>query len=96
MGYIAILCGFAVLVVLCMLNFNVMVSAFAAAMAVTVLAGLPFTESLVSVFFTRFGAIAGSLFPMFLFGAILAELYTKSGATSAIADTVSISLFARA
>lgn len=96
MGYFAIIAGFAVLVVLCMFNINVMVAAFAAAMAVTVLAGLPFTESLITVFFTRFGSIAGALFPMFLFGAILAEYYTASGAAFSIAETVSNGLFSRA
>ncbi|MDD5980618.1 MAG: hypothetical protein PUC27_00515 [Clostridium sp.] len=93
MGYIAILIGFFVLVALCMLNVNVMIASFAAAFAVTVFAGLPFTDSLVSVFFTRFGAITGSLFPMFLFGAILAKIYTNSGAASAIADSVCAALF---
>ena len=93
MGYIAILIGFFVLVALCMLNVNVMIASFAAAFAVTVCAGLPFTDSLVSVFFTRFGAITGSLFPMFLFGAILAKIYTNSGAASAIADSVCAALF---
>ena len=47
MGYIAILLGFIVLVALCMLNVNVMIASFAAAFAVTVCAGLPFTDSLV-------------------------------------------------
>ena len=81
------------MVALCMLNVNVMIASFAAAFAVTVFAGLPFTDSLVSVFFTRFGAITGSLFPMFLFGAILAKIYTNSGAASAIADSVCAALF---
>lgn len=93
MGYFAIIVGFAVLVVLCMLNINAMISAFFAAMAVVLLAGLPFTDSLVSVFFTRFGAITGSLFPMFLFGAVLAKLYTYSGAATSIADSVCSALF---
>ncbi|MBQ0072215.1 MAG: GntP family permease, partial [Spirochaetales bacterium] len=96
MGYVAIIAGFAVLVALCMLNVHVMVAAFAGAVAVTVLAGLPFTNSVITVFFTRFGAITGSLFPMFLFGAILAEFYTKSGAASSIADAISHGLFSRA
>lgn len=95
MGYVAILVGFVFLVVLCLLNVNVMLASFAAALAVTLCAGLPFTDSLVSVFFTRFGSITGSLFPMFLFGAILAKLYTNSGAASAIADTVCTTLFKR-
>lgn len=93
MGYVSIVIGFAVLVVLCLLNVNVIISAFAAAAAVTVCAGLPFIESMVSVFFTRFGTITGSLFPMLLFGAILAKIYTKSGAASAIADSVCTALF---
>ncbi len=93
MGYVAIFMGFAVLVVLCMLNVNVMVASFVAAFGVTILAVLPFTESLVSVFFTRFGTIAGSLFPMFLFGAILAKLYTNSGAATCIADSLCSTLF---
>ena len=96
MGYVAIFAGFAVLVVLCMLNVNVMISAFAAAVSVAVLAGLPFADSVVTVFFGRFGTIAGSLFPMFLFGAILAKLYTASGAASVIADAVCNALFKKA
>lgn len=96
MGYLSILVGFAVMVGLCLLNINVSLSAFAGAFAVTILAGLPFTDTLVSVFFTRFGTIAGQMFPMFLFGAILASLYSDSGAASSIADAVSSSLFKRA
>ena len=96
MGYVSIFVGFAVLVALCMLNVNVMVSSFAAAVAVTVLAGLPFGEATISVFFSRFGSVTGSLFPMFLFGAILAKLYTSSGAASVIADAVCNALFKKA
>ena len=81
MGFRAIFIGFAALVVLCLLNVNVMVAAFGAAMVVTLLAGLPFTDTLITAFFTRFGTIAGALFPMFFFGAILA--------VAAIADAVS-------
>ena len=50
MGYIAVLIGFAVLVTLCMLNVHIIIASFAAAVSVTVLAGLPFTESLVTVY----------------------------------------------
>lgn len=93
MGYVSIIVGFAVLVALCMLNVNVILASFAAAFTVTINAGLPFTDTLVNVFFTRFGAITGALFPMFLFGAVLAKLYTNSGAASAIADSVCSALF---
>ena len=93
MGYVSIILGFAVLVALCMLNVNVILASFAAAFTVTIIAGLPFTDTLVNVFFTRFGAITGALFPMFLFGAVLAKLYTNSGAASAIADSVCSALF---
>lgn len=55
MGYLAIAIGFVVLVVLCMLNVHVMIASFAAAFAVTVIAGLPLTDTLITVFFTRFG-----------------------------------------
>lgn len=93
MGYVSIIVGFAILVALCMLNVNVILASFAAAFTVTIIAGLPFTDTLVNVFFTRFGAITGALFPMFLFGAVLAKLYTNSGAASAIADSVCSALF---
>lgn len=88
MGYLAIVVGFIVLVVLCMLNVHVMIASFVAAFAVTIIAGLPIFDSLITVFFTRFGSIVTSLFPMFLFGAILAKLYTSSGAASSIADSI--------
>lgn len=93
MGYVAVILGFVVLVALCMLDVNVTISAFLAAMAVVVCAGLPFVDSLVNVFFTRFGSIAGTMFPMYLFGAVLAKLYTQSGAATRIADTVCDALF---
>lgn len=93
MGYLAIAIGFVVLVVLCMLNVHVMIASFAAAFAVTVIAGLPLTDTLITVFFTRFGSIVTSLFPMFLFGAILAKLYTTSGAASSIADSICNAMF---
>ena len=93
MGYLAIVAGFIILVVLCMMNVNVMISSFAAAFAVTVIAGLPMTDSLITVFFGRFGSIVTSLFPMFLFGAVLAKLYTLSGAASSIADSICTAMF---
>ena len=93
MGYAAIAAGFIVLVLLCLVNINVMIAAFCGAVVVTVMAGLPFTGTLVTTFFTRFGLIAGNLFPMFLFGAILAKLYTGSGGASAIAEGVCRVLF---
>lgn len=96
MGYIAVLIGFAVLVILCMLNVHVIIASFAAAVSVTVLAGLPFTESLVTVYFTRFGTITGTMLPMFLFGAILAKIYSGSGAAATIADTICNALFKHA
>lgn len=96
MGYIAVLIGFAVLVTLCMLNVHIIIASFAAAVSVTVLAGLPFTESLVTVYFTRFGTITGTMLPMFLFGAILAKIYSGSGAAATIADTICNVLFKHA
>lgn len=93
MGFLAIIVGFVVLVVLCMMNVHVMIASFAAAFVVTILAGLPITDSLITVFFTRFGSIVASLFPMFLFGAILAKLYTSSGAAGSIADSICNTMF---
>ena len=93
MGHAAIFLGFAVLVVLCMLNTDIVISSFTAALTVVLLAGLPFTESMITVFFTRFGTIIGTLFPMFFFGAILAKLYTFSGAATQIAESVAGALF---
>ena len=93
MGYLAIIAGFLVLVILCMRNINVMIAAFCSAFTVAILARLPLEEALVTTFFTRFGTIAGSLFPMFLFGAVMAKLYTNSGAASSIADGVCSVLF---
>lgn len=93
MGYIAVLVGFIVLVTLCLFNVDVIISAFSAAFIVTVIAGLPFTESLVDVFFARFGSIAALMLPMYVFGAILANFYSRSGAASKIADSVSNALF---
>ena len=87
MGYAAIIVGFLILATLSLFNINAVVSAFTAA-AAAVLAGLPMTDSLISVFFNRFGLIAGSMFPMFLFGSILAKIYTGSGAAHSIAETV--------
>lgn len=93
MSYIGIILGFVILVAFCLLNIHIVIASFAAALAVTVLARLPFTETMVTVFFTRFGMITGSLFPMFLFGAMLAKLYTNSGAATQIANTVANTLF---
>lgn len=93
MGYLSILLGFIVLVVLCIKHINVMIAAFAAAATVVFLAGLPITESLITVYFERFGMIAASLAPMFLFGAILAKIYTYSGASETIANSVCNALF---
>lgn len=93
MSYVAIVLGFVILVAFCLLNIHIVIASFVAALAVTVLARLPFTETMVTVFFTRFGMITGSLFPMFLFGAMLAKLYTNSGAATQIANTVANTLF---
>lgn len=93
MGYIALIVGFLLLATLCLFNINAVISAFAAAVSVVLLASLPLTESLIDVFFGRFGTIAGSMFPMFLFGSILAKIYTGSGAAYSIAETVGYYLF---
>ena len=93
MGYAALIIGFLLLATLCLLNINAVIAAFTAALAVVVLAALPLTESLIDVFFGRFGTIAGSMFPMFLFGSILAKIYTGSGAAYSIAETVGYHLF---
>lgn len=93
MGYAALIIGFLLLATLCLLNINAVIAAFTAAFAVVVLAALPLTESLIDVFFGRFGTIAGSMFPMFLFGSILAKIYTGSGAAYSIAETVGYHLF---
>ena len=96
MGYLAIMIGIATLITLSMFNMQVTVTAFSAAFVVTLIAGLPFTDTLTNVFFTRFGAIAGQFFPLFFFGAILAKLYSHSGAASSIAEAISNALFKRA
>ncbi len=96
MGYLAIALGFIVLVVLCLINVHSALAAFGAAFVVVILAGLPFTDSLINVYFSRFGSITGMLLPMFLFGAILAKLYSNSGAASVIAETISDALFKHA
>ena len=93
MGYIAVIVGFVILVALCMLNVNVIFSAFTAAMAVIYLENLPITDSIINVFFGRFGVIVGTMFPMFFFGAILAKLYTYSNAASVIANKIGTTLF---
>lgn len=93
MGYAALIIGFLLLAALCLFNINAVVAAFAAAFSVAVLASLPLTEALIDVFFGRFGTIAGSMFPMFLFGSILAKIYTGSGAAYSIAETVGYHLF---
>lgn len=96
MEYVAIILGFLTMMVLSLRGIHVIVAAFIAASLVVLLAGLPLTESLVDVFFTRFGSIAGAMFPMFLFGAILAKLYANAGAATVIADHISNTLFGRA
>lgn len=88
MGYFALFTGFLILAALSLFNINAVISAFTASVAVVFLTGLPVTESLITVFFERFGIIAGSMFPMFLFGSILAKIYTGSGAAHSIAETV--------
>lgn len=88
MGYFAIITGFILLAALSLFNINAVVSAFTAAAAAVFLSGLPVTESLITVFFQRFGMIAGSMFPMFLFGSVLAKIYTASGAAHSIAETL--------
>lgn len=93
MGYLAIVVGFFSIMLLCMLNINVMIAAFISAFLVALIGGLPLAESLIVIYFERFGQITGMFFGMYLFGAILAKLYTNSGAAFAIADGVSNALF---
>ena len=96
MGYLAIIVGFAVLVILCMKNVHVIMASLLASLSVAIIANLPLETSLITTYFTRFGQIVASLFPMFLFGSILAEIYTSSGAASTIAEKVSNALFTKA
>ncbi|MGI6072940.1 MAG: GntP family permease [Lachnospiraceae bacterium] len=88
MGYVSIFLGFAILIVLSLSNVSVYIGAVAAALVVIFMNGLPFTETLFSDYFGAFGNIVKIMLPMYLSGAILAKLYTKSGAARVIADKI--------
>lgn len=95
MGIVGLLAGFLVMGVLIYLNWDILISAFIGAIVVIVTNSLPLASTLTEVYFPGMGSFLGQYFGMFLFGAILAELYSSSGAALTIAISISNALFWR-
>lgn len=93
MGYVSIILGFAVLIVLSVLDISVFVGGVAAALIVIFMTGMPVVETITDVYYVGFGGIFTTFFPMFLFGAILAKLYANSGAALSISSTICGKIF---
>lgn len=93
LGYLAIILGFAALVVLSLCNVSVFMSSVVASIIVIALGGLPFTTSFTEYYFPRLGTFLASMLPIFLFGAALATIYVSSGAAECIADSICNALF---
>ena len=85
---IGIILGFAVLIGFTFKAWSVYLASFLGAVVVILFAGLPLTETVTSVYFGSIGAIFTSLFPLFIFGSVMANLYAVSGAAVSISTAV--------
>ena len=85
---IGIILGFAILISITFKAWSVYLASFLAAVVVILFAGLPLTETVTSVYFGSIGAIFTSLFPLFIFGSVMANLYAVSGAAVSISTAI--------
>lgn len=85
---IGITLGFAVLIFVTFKAWSVYLATFAASMIVILFSGLPVTETLTNVYFAGIGGIFTSLFPLFIFGSVMARMYASSGAAASISSAV--------
>lgn len=88
MALFSIILSILVLVVLILKDFSTYVVTFICAFIVILLNGLEPTNTIINVYFSAFGTQMGTWFPIFYFGGVTAYLYSKSGASVTIADTI--------
>lgn len=92
-GYFAILLGFVILIVLSLCNVSVFISSIVASIAVILLTGLPFTDTFINVYFVKFGEFIATMLPLYIFGAVIAQIYVSTGAARSISDSICNALF---
>lgn len=88
MGIAGCILGFLVVIVLCSLDWSVYLAAFAGAVVVMALNGLPFVETLSGPFVSGMFTAVESFFFLILFGSVQSKIYTISGAANSIADAI--------
>jgi len=89
MGIVGCFLGFVVMGLLTYKGWNIILSSLAGMLVVVVTNGLDLVESLTGLYLTGMGDFLAQYFGLFLFGAILAELYAASGAALSIALGIS-------
>lgn len=85
---IGIILGFAILIGITFKAWSVYLASFLGSVAVILFAGLPLNETITGVYFSSIGSIFTSLFPLFIFGSVMANLYSVSGAAVSISTAV--------
>lgn len=91
--YLSMIIGIAIIMFMMIRGWSPIIIGITATLAVIVLNGLPFGETMTETYFTGFGTIFTSLFPPIFSGCLLAQSYTRSGAVVTIADKLSELVF---
>ena len=93
MGYVSIFLGFALVVWLIVKRWPAIIVGIIASTAIIVLNGLPFGETMDSVYFQGFVTMMKSIFPCLFAGSLLSQVFSLTGAVNSIGDAMSNALF---
>lgn len=88
LGIAGIILALALLIVLGYKGYNIVLLTMLCGVIVAVFNGMPILETFTGVFMGQFGVMMGMLLPMLLFGAVLGQLYSDSGAAQSIGRLV--------
>lgn len=88
-GILGCLAAFVLMIVLVFKNFSPFVASMISAIFAMAVTGTNMTSALTEVFFPKVASFISGYYGIFLFGAILAKIYTDSGAAVSIANGIS-------
>ena len=77
--------GFILLAIIVYLNWDIMIASLVGTLFVIVTSQLPFTETINNIYFPGLASFFSSYLGMIAFGAMFAQMYSKSGAATSIA-----------
>lgn len=93
MGYLSIVVGMALVVILMIRRWSPLMVGLATAATVIFMNGLPYGDTMSGIYFEGFCSMFKTLFPVIFSGCLLSQVYNRSGAVSSIADAFGRILF---